>query len=583
MALQRASGTRRVWLPAAAMGIFALAVFARLIQLQVIEHERYAEAADAELSASNTIYARRGTILDRNGNVLAASVDTWDIYVSARSWRDEAEAQAASAAIGQALGMDPATLRQQVAEAGTIDVLLARDVAYEVGNELAGMRLAGVSFTPNTARVNPEGDTGASILGFIGLDNTGLAGVEAAWNDVLQGKPGKAIYERDTTGERIPFGDHVAVEPEPGSDVELTIDRHLQRRCEEYLAVAIEEHEAKKGGTILMMDPQSGEILCLATAPALKFSELDELDLSSPDDLALLKNRAVTDTYEPGSVMKVVTAAAAIDRGLVSPDTTYVDKGAVDVEGIEIRNWDFQTYGTQTMTGVLEHSINTGAVYMASLLGAKAFHEYLDAFGFGRPTGVDLMGEAGGIVRRPDDQDWSPVDLATQSFGQSISVTPLQMTAAVAAVINGGNLIRPHIVRAVVEPDGDRREVRPRVVGRAISEETSDTLRQMMNQVVDPEGRTYPGNPTLYRAGGKSGTANIPIYGTYNDQQIASFIGFAPLDDPEILVLVMLDDNRDGETGTEAAAPIFADLADEALGYLGVAPDGARYLAAGGR
>jgi cell division protein FtsI/penicillin-binding protein 2 len=565
------------------MGLFALAVFTRLIQLQVIEHDRYADAADAELSASNTIYARRGAILDRNGHVLAASVDTWDVYVSARSWREEADAQAASEAIGAALGVDPAALRVEVAGAETIDVLVARDVAYEVGNDLAELRLPGVSFAPNTARVNPEGDTAASILGFIGLDNTGLAGVEAAWNETLQGKPGKVIYERDTTGERIPFGDHLAVAPQPGNDVELTIDRHLQRKCEEYLEAAIEQHEAKKGGTILMMNPQTGEILCLATAPALKFSELDDLDLSNPDDLALLKNRAVTDTYEPGSVMKVVTAAAAIDRGLVSPGTTYVDNGVVDVEGIEIRNWDFQHYGTQTMTGVLQHSINTGAVYMASLLGEDAFHEYLDAFGFGRPTGVDLMGEAGGIVRRPDDEDWSPVDLATQSFGQSISVTPLQMTAAVAAVINGGNLIRPHIVRALVEPDGDRREVRPRVVGRAISEQTSDTLREMMNQVVDPEGRVHPGNPRLYTAGGKSGTANIPIYQGvgYNDQQIASFIGFAPLNEPEILVLVMLDDNRDGATGTEAAAPVFALLADEALGYLGIAPDGARYLAAG--
>jgi cell division protein FtsI/penicillin-binding protein 2 len=565
------------------MGLFALAVFARLIQLQVIEHERYADAADAELSASNTIYARRGTILDRNGNVLAASVDTWDIYVSARAWRDDAEAEAASRAIGSALGVDPAALRQQVSEAGTIDVLVARDVEYQVGNELAAERLPGLSFAPNTARVNPEGDTGASILGFIGLDNTGLAGVEAAWNDVLQGKVGKAIYERDTTGERIPFGDHVAVAPEPGSDLVLTIDRHLQRLCEEYLRAAVESHEAEKGGTILMMDPATGEILCLATEPALKFSELDELDLNNPEHLALLKNRAVTDTYEPGSVMKVVTTAAAIDRGVVSPGTTYVDNGVVNVAGIEIRNWDFQYYGTQTMTGVLQHSINTGAVYMVSLLGADTFHDYLDAFGFGRPTGVDLMGEAGGIVRRPDDKDWSPVDLATQSFGQSISVTPLQMTSAVAAIINGGNLIRPHVVKAVVAPDGERRDVRPRVVGRAISEETSNTLRQMMNDVVDPEGRTYPGNPSLYTAGGKSGTANIPIYGTYNDQQIASFIGFAPLDEPEIVVLVMLDDNRDGETGTEAAAPIFAQLADEALGYLGVAPDGARYLAAGGR
>jgi stage V sporulation protein D (sporulation-specific penicillin-binding protein) len=583
MALQRATGTRRVWLPATVMGLFALAVFARLIQLQVIEHERYARAADEELSASNTIYARRGAILDRNGNVLAASVDTWDIYVSARAWREEADAAAASEALALALGSDAAELRARVAEAGTIDVLIARDVEFEIGNEIAASSIAGVSMNHNTARVNPEGDTGASVLGFIGLDNTGLAGVEAAWNETLQGKPGKAIYERDTTGERIPFGDHVAVAPEPGSDLVLTLDRHLQKVCEDYLREAVEKHDAKKGGTILMMHPGTGEILCLATDPALKYSELEELDLSKEEDLALLKNRAVSDTYEPGSVMKVVTAAAAIDRGLVSPDTTYVDTGVVNVAGIEITNWRNEHYGEQTMTGVLEHSINTGAVYMVSKLGAEGFHSYLDAFGFGRPTGVDLLGEAEGIWRRPDDEDWSPVDLATQSFGQSIAVTPLQMTAAVAAVINGGNLVRPHIVKAVVDSNGDRREVGSRIVGRAISADTSATLRQMMNAVVDPDGRVHPGNPSLYTAGGKSGTANIPIYGIYNDRQIASFIGFAPLDDPQILVLVMLDDNRDGATGTEAAAPIFARIADEVLGYLGVAPDGAGNLVASTR
>jgi cell division protein FtsI/penicillin-binding protein 2 len=253
------------------------------------------------------------------------------------------------------------------------------------------------------------------------------------------------------------------------------------------------------------------------------------------------------------------------------------------MSGIQIRNWDYQIYGQQTMTGVLQHSINTGAVFMAKLLGAKNFHKYLDAFGFGRPTGVDLMGEASGIVRRPDDKDWSPVDLATQSFGQSISVTPLQMTSAVAAAINGGNLVKPHLVKATVGPNGQPHEIKPQIVGRAISSQTSDTLRHMLEQVVDPPGGFYPGKPKLYSAGGKSGTAKIPIYGRYNDQQIASFLGFAPVDDPRILVLVMLDDNRDGETGTAAAAPIFARLADDALTYLGVAPDDNDLVSAGGR
>jgi cell division protein FtsI/penicillin-binding protein 2 len=319
MAVQRGNGTRRVWVPAAFMGAFALVVFARLIQLQVIEHHAYAQAARDELSASNTIYAHRGTILDRNGDVLATSVDTWDIYVSSRAWAEPGRAKAASEQLGAILGVEPAALRETVAGAGSIDVLVARDLEFGLGNDLQNAGIPGVSRRPNTARINPEGDTGASILGLIGQDNTGLAGIEAAYNDLLQGQPGKAIYERDTTGEPIPFGNHVAVEPEPGSDVVLTIDRHLQALCEDYLAKAIEKHEAKKGGVIIMMDPGTGEILCLATDPRLQYSALDSIDFGDPDQLALLKNRAVTDLYEPGS--RRSPRRRGHRRGVDSPDT----------------------------------------------------------------------------------------------------------------------------------------------------------------------------------------------------------------------------------------------------------------------
>jgi cell division protein FtsI/penicillin-binding protein 2 len=274
--------------------------------------------------------------------------------------------------------------------------------------------------------------------------------------------------------------------------------------------------------------------------------------------------------------MKVITAAAAIDQGLVSPDTTYVDTGVVNVHGVLINNWDNSVYGQQTMTGVLEHSINTGAVFMVDKLGEPAFHRYLDAFGFGKPTGIDLLGEADGIIRTPDkdwDPPWSPVDLATQSFGQSISVTPIQMISAIAATINGGVLIRPHLVKATVDRDGTRHDVQPQVLGRAISEQTSATMRAMLNAVVDPKGRFHPGKPRDYTAGGKSGTANIPIPNGYDDRQVASFVGFAPLEHPRVLVLVKLDQNADLMTGTQAAAPIFASLADQALHYLNVMPD----------
>lgn len=569
----RAQRTRRVWLPAVCFGAFALVVLARLVQLQILEHEAYAAAAQAELSGSSTIYATRGSILDRNGNLLAASVDTWDISVNARAWREKGPE--ASEKLATALNMDAEALRAKVEDSESVEVLVARDVDYEVGREILEQSLTGVILRSNTDRINPEGDVGASILGFIGLDNFGLAGIEAAYNEALQGTPGKAIYERDTTGEPIPFGQYLTSEPIPGQDVVLTIDRYLQGLAERYLAEAIEKHEAQ-GGSIIMMDPMTGEILALATEPGIRFSTLNDLDLSSDAGLALLKNPAVTDLYEPGSVMKVITAAAAIDAGAVTPNTSYVDSGVVYVHGVPLRNWRDGVYGEQTMTGVLVDSINTGAVFMEQQLEAQAqgsFQRYLDAFGFGRPSGVDLMGEAEGIIRRPGDENFSPVDLATQSFGQSISVTPIQMVSALAATINGGNLIRPRLVKEVVSVDGERKEVGPEVVSHPITPETSAMIREMMHAVVDSPGRSHPGNPRNYTAGGKSGTANVPIVNGYDDTQVASFVGFAPLDNPCLLVLVKLDENQDLKTGTEAAAPVFASIVEEALRYLNVRPD----------
>jgi len=577
MSHAKARPTRRVWLPAFFFGAFALLICARLIQLQVIQHDIYAARARDELAGSQVIFARRGAILDRNGAVLANSVGTWDIYVSSRSWHDSENASTASTELGKLLKLDPSALRTRVSSAGLVDVPIGKDVDYETGLEIIRKGLPGVITIANTAREHPEGDVAASVLGFIGTDNTGLAGIEAAYNEVLQGTPGRALYERDTSGEPIPYGSYVATQPRPGEDVVLTIDRYLQRMAEERLAAAIKEHRAV-GGSIIIMDPATGEILALATSPGLQFSTLD---LGDQNVLELLRNRAVTDLYEPGSVMKIITAASAIDAGAVAPGTTYTDTGIALIYDVPIKNWDDNVYGEQTMTGVLQNSINTGAIFMMQALEARepgGFQRYLDAFGFGKPTGIDLQGEASGIIRRTTDADYSPVDLATQAFGQSISVTPIQMLTAVAAAINGGNVMRPHLVKAYISQDGNRRDVRPEVVGRAVSSETSATVREMLNKVVDPENNIHPGNPKFYSAGGKSGTANVPVPNGYDETQIASFVGFAPLESPEILVLVKLDENKDGLTGTAAAAPIFASLADDALRYLNIRPEKGAYV-----
>ncbi len=568
MAQRKATGTRRVWFPAVVFGGLAAGICVRLFFLQVVHHDQYAALAREEQSASTTQFARRGSLLDRNGNALATSVDTWDIYISSRAWKDPIKADEAARKLGILLGIEPTALKQTIAEATSIDVRIAQDIEYSVGQEILAQAITGVVAHPNTNRVNPEGDLGASFLGFIGADNTGLAGLESYLNEQLQGRVGRVVFERDTTGDPIPYGHYIAEEPIPGADVVLTIDRYLQQLAEKRLDEAIAKHKAK-GGSITIMDPHTGEILALASRPGLKYSELENLDLSKEENLAVLNNRPVTDLYEPGSVMKVVTAAAAIDAGVVTPTSGYIDNGETVIYDATLKNWNELSYGYSTMTDVLINSINTGAIYMARMLGDDRFIHYIDAFGFGQKSNIDLPGEATGIMRRPDDEGWTVVDTATQSFGQAISVTPIQMITAIAATINGGNLLTPHIVKSYVDADGTRREIAPEIRSQPISAATSAQIRSMLGQVV-PVG--HPAHAKLYSVGGKSGTANVPVTNGYNDVQIASFVGFAPLENPEIIILVKIDENADLLTGAAAAGPVFAKLADEVLTYMNVDP-----------
>ena len=420
MANERTRGTRRVWVPAAFFGAFALVIFGRLVQLQIIEHAHYAEAAQRELVDNQTVYARRGSILDRNGDVLALSVNSWDVHVNSTDWKDADDAAAGSKALADALHIDAARLRSTVADAaknGQVDVLIQRDFDYDAGNQLIEAQAPGVSLRPSSVREHPEGDDAASIVGIIGQDKTGLSGLELEYNDTLQGQPGKLVYESDAANDPIPVGQYVASEPQPGQDLVLTIDRYIQQLAEDALAKAITDHQAT-GGSIMIIDPSNGEILALATSPGLKFSDLD---LNDPKSVALLTNSAISSTYEPGSVMKVVTASAAIDAGVVTPDTTYVDTGVAYVENVPLRNFEDGVYGTQTMTEVLQHSINTGAVFMEQKLGQQRFQDYLRAFGFGKPSGIDFDGEATGIVRWIGDKDYSPgrcCDASVRPVGQ---------------------------------------------------------------------------------------------------------------------------------------------------------------------
>ena len=538
-------------------------IVARLVQVQIIDHDYYTARAEEEHLRQTVIRAPRGAILDRNGYPLATTVDAFDVYVDPRSWENDAVARRGADVLAPLLNREPAELIAATRAQEQGDYLAAHALNGSVGLELLKLGPPGVKLVDRSDRFYPEGDLASGLLGFIGRDQVGLAGIEADFDQELGGTPGIVYVERDGLGNPLPFGRRLFDAPAPGGDLRLTIDRYLQRLVEEKLDEALEAHEAT-GGTIIVMDPRTGEILAMASRPSFNLSELDLEDRSQTE---LYRNRAVTDVYPPGSLMKTVTMAAAIDLGLVTPESTYYDDGAAVMGGVTIRNWDLSAHGTTTATEFFQLSLNTGAVWLAGLLGPDRFYEYVQRFGFGESTHVGLGGEAGGLVRTNQDEGWCRCDLATNSFGQGIAVTPLQLITAISALVNGGLLMRPYIVQEVAGPE-DRRLFEPVVVRRVVSEETSRMLVQMMNAVVD--GRdAHPAQVPGYRVGGKTGTS------TYVDQPgvIASFIGFVPVEDPQFIMLVKIDEPQDARLGSVVAAPIFSELALPLLAYLGVPPD----------
>ena len=539
-------------------------VVLRLIQVQVIDHDYYAAQAENEHQHQTVVRAPRGAILDRNGYPLVTTVEAFDIYIDPRPWKKDAIALEAASVVAPLLNRGVGELIDAVRATEEGDYVAARSVSASVGLTLLDETPSGVNVVDTSKRFYPEGDLASNILGFIGRDQAGLAGVEADYDIDLGGQPGVVYFERDAVGNPLPFGKTVVEEPLPGGDVQLTIDRYIQRLVEQTLDAEIKKHEAG-GGTIIVMDPYTGELLALASRPSF---QLSKLNFDDPGQADLYRNRAVTDVYSPGSVMKTITMSMALDLGLANPDTTYFDSGEALVEGGEsIKNWDFSAHGTTTMTQVLQYSLNTGAVWVARLVGADKFYEYMERFGFGQPANTGLAGEPDGLVRTNAEEGWYPIDLATNSFGQGISVTPIQMVTAVSSLVNGGQLMRPYIVKELSGPDGHR-QFEPVVVRRTVSEQTSQQLVRMMNAVVDGSPGHLAQVPG-YRVGGKTGTT------TFEDRpwSIASFIGFAPLERPAFVMLVKIDEPKDDPLGGAVAAPIFGDLAPQILAYLGARPD----------
>jgi cell division protein FtsI/penicillin-binding protein 2 len=560
---------RRLAVVVIVLAVAGLGLVGRLVDLQLVHHQSYREQAQQEHLSRVDILPRRGAILDRNGYPLAASVDAYDVLVDKHIWGEGDKARPEAEELADVINRPTDDILTDLEGSISREVVVARSLDYRASTAVIDERIDGVRLVRSSRRVYPEGNMAPALLGFLGRDNFGLTGLEADYNDDLGGAAGALVYERDGKGNLIPVGQQKRVAAEPGADIVLTIDRYAQYLSERELDATIKKHKAS-GGTIIIMDVRTGAILAMASRPSF---DVTHLDLSNEDEADLFRNRAITDMYEPGSVFKAVTMSAALDQGVVSPESTYVDEGVARVSGWAITNWDMGAHGVQTATQVLTKSLNTGAVWLSGLLGTDRFYDYVERFGFGQLTGVGLSGESPGQVRTAADDGWYEVDMATNSFGQGINVTPLQLITAIAAIANDGRLMRPYVVQEVRR--GDESEVtQPVMVRQAVSPETAHTVTGMMEKVVDGITAIYSIDVPGYRVAGKTGTASISVPGGYKpDSYIASFAGFVPSDDPVLAMLVKIDEPKDVPWGSAVSAPVFARLSSAILPYLKVPPE----------
>lgn len=558
----RAQRGRLHTLSALFIGVGLLLSF-RLVHIQLIEHERYAELAREEHWQTETIPARRGAILDRDGHPLAISIPYETVEIAGAEIRDPVRAADALAPL---LELSPEEVLAKIDPQSKALVPLKSEVPSAVAQKIAELRLAGVYLRPEAVREYPEGSIAPQVLGFVGRDGAGLAGLEYSFDQELAGEPGMVQSERDTLGLEIAPGRRILKAPRDGADLVLTIDRVIQHVAERTLADAVAVNKAS-GGLILVMEPSTGDVLAMASWPT--YNLLDDPPVKPGQD-ALVKPVVVTNQYEPGSVMKVVTMAAGLEEGVVTPNSTVNDTGAVEVGGAILRNWDFRGNGIINMTEVLIHSSNVGAQYVSGLLGPERFYRYIELFGFGKLTGIGLPGEVPGTIRTPADPGWSRVDLATNSYGQGIAVTPLQMLTAVSAIANDGVLMKPHIVRQIRR--GDQVEtVQPEAVRRVVSAETARTLTQMMVQVLE-QPSLQPHRVPGYHFAGKTGTADFPTnLGYTSGKTYASIAAFGPLPDVRFSILIRLD-APEAIYGGVVAAPVLKTMIQELVAYYRIPP-----------
>src|SRR5664279_4445815 len=514
---------------------------------------------DSGYTRTLSLAGARGNIYDRHGEVLA--VNTLEYRIGA-SPNLVADARTTATQLSTILGIDELKIYNNLTSDAAW-VLIAPSVSADLDQKVRQLNLPEIQMDTVPHRSYPQGPVAAQVLGFVGGDLKGYYGVEGHYNDQLAGR----IYQSSTSS--IPFiVPSTDVQPDRGSDVVLTIDRDVQFIAESELLDDINTYGGT-GGSIIVENPRTGEILAMASYPSF-----DPNTYFNIQDESQLTNPSISDQYEPGSVFKILTMASALDTGAITPDFTYVDQGVLQVGGVKIQNWDHKAYGTVDATGILVNSLNIGAATVALKMGPTNFYTMMDKFGIGHPTGIDLEGEQAGTMYVPGDDNWSEANLGENAFGQAIAVTPLQMITAASAIANGGLMMQPHVVYQIL--DGSQViPSHPATLGRPISAQTAQAVTQMMVAVVN-DGLDGKASVPGYTIAGKTGTAQIatPI-GYEQGASIASFIGFFPADDPQVIVLIKLDRPKD-YWGSQTAAPAFAKLAERLAILLEIPNDAIR-------
>ena len=560
----------RIYVLVLAILSISLIIFSRLYLLQVSAHASYLALAENQHSLFKSLIPTRGEIFLKDRDALYPIAVNKEMSMAYAVPKEIEDPASASDKIANALNLDRGELFSKLGKENDMYEVLKHKLSDAEADNLKNLKLKGVYLTDEALRYYPAGELAAHVLGFVGWKNNefgGRYGTELFFDDQLKGQEGTLFQNKDNAGRWISTGEKEISYAKDGDNLVLSIDHIVQYETEKMLKAAVEKYRANRG-TIIVMESATGKILSMANYPTFNPN-----DYAKADNMEAFRNLAVSDPYECGSVFKTFTLASAIDAGKISPDTTYSDTGTVTEAGYSIHNSDLKANGVETMTQVLEKSLNTGVIFAEKQMGNATFADYMRKFGFGEVTGADVFGEAAGNIRNLDNLK-SNIQFFTASFGQGITITPLQLISAYNAIANDGVLLKPQIVEKIIHADGTETINSPEEVRRVISDSSAKLVKQMLRSVVT-NGHGKQADVPGYVVGGKTGTAQVAsssAKGYADGESIGSFAGFAPIDNPRFTILVRLDDPKAVQWAESSAAPTFGELMKFLLSYYHVEP-----------